>query len=523
MASWLWAVMAIMFSAVVLGRYCWIDRFKDPQLPLVGSEIGGKYKRREHFMRHAWDLFRKGSRRFPDKAWRITSDSGELIVIPPKFADEVRQNEDVFDRTPSIENLLETRYTGVSVTSPLLTHIVKADLTRNLGRINFGLSVEVQHTVTAELPNADTWTPVNIVSALQRIVAIVSGFVFMGPELCRDEGYIHSAINFTMDVSNASLALKRWPVALRPLVQYTIPELRTLWEHKRRAFEFLRPVIHERKQLRDMAKSGDPDAQRKLPDDVLQWAINKADDFGVGSDDEIAFLQLELSLGAIHTTTNTAAHIIYDIVGNCPEVIPELRDEIRQHTDPQTGTITAQGLYQMKLLDSVMRESQRMSPGVPHRFIRRMKSDFHLSDGTKLPKHAMVAVNVLDTFTNPAYVGSDPERYDPYRFVDWRTHRRSDPLGLQNNKEAAYQFVSVTRENMWFGWGKHACPGRFFAANEIKLVLASLLLNYDIKMPDDAGIRGRYPNLEMGQMSFPDPTRNIMVRRVERSGAASAQ
>jgi hypothetical protein len=52
---------------------------------------------------------------------------------------------------------------------------------------------------------------------------------------------------------------------------------------------------------------------------------------------------------------------------------------------------------------------------------------------------------------------------------------------------------------------------RFFAANEIKLILARLLLDYDIKMPD--GQEGRYPNLEVGQMAFPDPSKTILVRR----------
>lgn len=31
--------------------------------PLVGSKVGGEYQRRAHFMKHAWDLFREGSRK----------------------------------------------------------------------------------------------------------------------------------------------------------------------------------------------------------------------------------------------------------------------------------------------------------------------------------------------------------------------------------------------------------------------------------------------------------------------------
>ena len=58
-------------------------------------------------------------------------------------------------------------------------------------------------------------------------------------------------------------------------------------------------------------------------------------------------------------------------------------------------------------------------------------------------------------------------------------------------------------------------PGRFFAANEIKLMLSRILLDYDIKMPD--GFSERYPNLAMGLDALPDPTKNLMLKRVKAS------
>ena len=39
----------------------------------------------------------------------------------------------------------------------------------------------------------------------------------------------------------------------------------------------------------------------------------------------------------------------------------------------------------------------------------------------------------------------------------------------------------VERNYLPFGLGKHACPGRHFAVNEIKFALHHLLLKYDIK------------------------------------------
>lgn len=48
---------------------------------------------------------------------------------------------------------------------------------------------------------------------------------------------------------------------------------------------------------------------------------------------------------------------LYDIIGHCPEVIPELRAEIKATLADNDNVMTTQTLYQMKLLDSVMRES----------------------------------------------------------------------------------------------------------------------------------------------------------------------
>ena len=65
---------------------------------------------------------------------------------------------------------------------------------------------------------------------------------------------------------------------------------------------------------------------------------------------------------------------------------------------------------------------------------------------------------------------------------------------------------------MAFGYGRHACPGRFFAANEIKLIFSRILLEYDLRMPD--GITERYPNIETGTDAMPDPTKEIMFKRI---------
>jgi cytochrome P450 len=52
----------------------------------------------------------------------------------------------------------------------------------------------------------------------------------------------------------------------------------------------------------------------------------------------------------------------------------------------------------------------------------------------------------------------NPTAFDPYRFVRLRTDPDApDPLGFKNREQ--YQFVSVTKGNMSFGFGRHAARG----------------------------------------------------------------
>lgn len=62
---------------------------------------------------------------------------------------------------------------------------------------------------------------------------------------------------------------------------------------------------------------------------------------------------------------------------------------------------------------------------------------------------------------------------------------------------------------MGFGYGKHACPGRFFAAAEIKTALCHMLLKYDLKPREGPAPRV----LSQGMHLYPDPMAAILVRR----------
>ncbi|KAK8111355.1 Cytochrome P450 monooxygenase ATR2 [Apiospora kogelbergensis] len=462
-------------------------------LPLLGADYGNSEQRRKQYRTSAATLYQKGYELFRHQAYRMTT-SDEALQELRGMPDEVVNNN------IGLNQAVEAKYTGLFSDSGFAAHMIRSDLTRSLNRINPGLAIEAEQTVNEVLGPCDDWTSQMAYTKILRIVAIVSGRIFLGPELCRREEYIYASTMYTVDLFKAVGKLKEWHSLLRPIVQYFIPELKTVFEHRRKAREFLFPIISER---REAMKNGS-----ELSDDMLQWMLNKAESNGI-SDDRLTELQLGLSLAAIHTTTMAVTDLLNDVVIR-PDLVDELRAEIKQVLKNNNGLLTTQALYEMKLLDSVMRESQRWNPIAQSRFPRYMTQPVTLKDGTQIPAGVFIETPLGPVNHDPKLY-PDPDVFDPHRFLNLRNATKPDPVNYKTREQ--YQFVTVTKENMAFGYGKHACPGRFFAANEIKLIVVNVLLQYDMRMPD--GIVERYSRIVRGGSETPNPMDKIEFKRAQ--------
>lgn len=122
-----------------------------------------------------------------------------------------------------------------------------------------------------------------------------------------------------------------------------------------------------------------------------------------------------------------------------------------------------------------------------------------LSDGTYLPAGITITANCLQICRDDDVLqsGSDPKKFDGLRYYNMREQLIKTG---QDDKQVAgkHQFVSISSGSMMFGTGKHACPGRFFAGNEIKLLLAKILMTFELKMPP--GVTERYPGFSWEQV-----------------------
>lgn len=95
--------------------------------------------------------------------------------------------------------------------------------------------------------------------------------------------------------------------------------------------------------------------------------------------------------------------------------------------------------------------------------------DFHIPRGVRVaaPNHHIQR--------DPDFY-HEAERYNAFRYS---APRDSDNVGAYLQQKQ--QSLSMPSDNfLAWGHGRHACPGRFFAAHLMKLMLAHVLVNYDV-------------------------------------------
>ncbi|KAF2798515.1 cytochrome P450 monooxygenase-like protein [Melanomma pulvis-pyrius CBS 109.77] len=490
------AVATIIFVACVLLSQV-NYRAQLAKLPALVKE-GSSEKKRINYLKSGKRMYAEGYEKFKDRIYRMaTSDGMDSIVVPPQFLPELRKLPDTVLSFPkAVDETLETKYTKVITDNPMIPHTVKADLTPALVRLNPLICAEVDEAMREEMPPCEDWTGEYIYMKLVNVVAKVSGRVFVGPELCRDQGYLDAGINYTLELMNAQRAIKDMRPWIRPFLAPRLPEVRLLRRRERQATEFLRPVVQAR---RDAEKN--PDYQK--PDDMLQWLLNRSVDYKIDSTAQLAKFQLGITFAAIHTTSLTATNVLYSLAAS-PEYIPPLREEIRAAMAANDGIITSRALQSMEKLDSFMKETIRFNGLGFTSFSRKVLKGITLSNGQYIPPGVFIEVPSHAVYQDSTNY-PDSDTFDGFRFAKIRK-------GGSATDNARNQFVTTNEQNLFFGYGKHACPGRFFAANEIKMILARIILEYDIKNVD--GVIGRIPNTETGSSSTPDATKQLMFKKV---------
>ena len=316
-------------------------------------------------------------------------------------------------------------------------------------------------------------------------------------------------MNYAGNVTLTIGMIRLFPLFMRPLAALLVPAVWNVHKNLRLAKKALIPIIDQRRE----AEKSNVDHQK--PDDFLQWMMDAAvgDD---GTSEKLAHRQLITFLGAAHTSTMAGTHACYDLAA-MPEYVEPLRDEI-------SGLLNEDGGWgpntpsKMRKMDSFLRESQRVNPQAIridlttiHKSdsgLRCVLVDFHrivqkpltLSDGLHLPAGTHICAASYSIAQDPNNIPNS-QNFDGFRYYNLRK---------QPNEDNKHQFATTDKNHLHFGRGKYACPGRFFASAELKMIIAHLILRYDFKYPEG---QGRPANLNADEFLYPDPAARLLIKQ----------
>ncbi|KFA78103.1 hypothetical protein S40288_05679 [Stachybotrys chartarum IBT 40288] len=449
----------------------------------------------------AENLIRDSYAKFRDTLYQIKATEGIQVLVPPKYIAELKSlPEDVLSATEAVSDALQSKYTKFTPghNGDLMNLVLRTRLTQNLANLSPQLRDELEYIIDTEFPSCDDWTPVKWQPFGLRIVTRLSGRAFVGPSICRQDQWMDCSINFAVHVFMACIKLQFFPEWARPWGQYLVSDLGKIRRDIAKAKELLEPVLSERLELLRRQDSGSMISEDP-PNDMIQWLVEALPDNEKGDVQIQAELQLIVAAAAIHTTNNLLFDCMFDLADD-PELQEELRQEAYQVLEEEDGWGKKESMSKLRKLDSFMGEVQRLRGNITG-FIRKVMQPITLSDGTQLPSGTKILAP-LAGISQDERLFPNPTTFDALRF-----YRMRQETPESNNR---WQFTSVGDNNINFGAGRHACPGRFFASNEIKLIVAHFLLQYDIRLKPGAK---RPKPMAMVMTKAPSPTAELEFKR----------
>ncbi|KAF2258815.1 cytochrome P450 monooxygenase-like protein [Lojkania enalia] len=422
------------------------------------------------FVKNGLKILSEGRSYFGDKPFRMITHMGEVTVLPPSFASIIR-NEESLDLRTLLAKDFHSHLPGfepVGAVARYLHRIVHKHLNKHLNTVAAHIPSEAYFAIDLLFGNPPDWHEICIRETSVNLVARLSSRVFLGEELCRDEEWLKTAIDYTNHSGGAAIKLNLLPGPLRLPFSWFSDDCKHVRNDLRKAREIINPVVEKRRLLKIQAQA----ENKPIPTftDVIEWAEQERGDEPY----DAALAQLGFAAAAMHTTTDLLVQTLLHLA-NDPVLITPLREEMIRVLSTEGWKRNA--LFNMKLLDSAIKEAQRWKPINMLAMRRIALKDITISGGLTIRKGQRIGVDAFNMLDSNIH--AQPEKYDMYRFM----RMREDPANA-----IKAQLVSTSPEHLEFGHGVYACPGRFLAADEIKIALCHLLLKYDWKLAPGASL-----------------------------------
>lgn len=215
-------------------------------------------------------------------------------------------------------------------------------------------------------------------------------------------------------------------------------------------------------------KRSQPDQQAT---DLLSLFMSAHDQQGqTMTDQQLRDQMITLLIGGHETTTNALTWAFYRVISH-PEVYSTLQqelDSLGENPDPMT-------IARLPYLSAVCQETLRLDPVGLMTSPRTLKEPLEISNYQFEPGTELCVCSHLVHHREEVY--PQPQQFQPERFLE----RKYTP-----------------NEYLPFGGGERRCPGDALALFEMKLILAKILSNFQVKLLTKQEVKAVHKGLAQG-------------------------
>ncbi|EOO00787.1 putative cytochrome p450 protein [Phaeoacremonium minimum UCRPA7] len=348
------------------------------------------------------------------------------------------------------------------------------------------------------------WKELDVLTAVKIVVSQAASRFTVGLPLARNKEYMKDCYDSVDSAIMTAGVAGGTPHVLRPIVGRLVGlKSRLAIRRMRKHFE---PTYRERLPT---LKFAEDDPQHIEPQDHLQMMLRYAQKERPEelSLDGMARRVMAANFGSMHQTSMQVTNMLLNIIGSDAEfnTIAVLRDEVARVLGDDKVWTKAH-IAKMVKSDSVARETLRCQSFGGRALFRKVMVDGVVTDsGLKLPKGCMFSF-LGQPAQHDEDIHDEPLKYDPFRFS------RVRETVADSSKAPALSFVTTSPDHLPFGHGRHACPGRFLVDFELKMIISYVLMNYDLKFPDE--YNGKRPaNRWMAEANVPPAGAKMLVKR----------
>nr|XP_043622221.1 cytochrome P450 Tp4149-like [Erigeron canadensis] len=230
--------------------------------------------------------------------------------------------------------------------------------------------------------------------------------------------------------------------------------------------EFLDVIIDEhidKNMKADANGDGGKEEGQDLVDILLDLQKGNSTNFTFERDTIKAVIFDVFSAGT-DTTYSNVEWTLSELVRN-PDIMKKLQTEVTKIARGRS-MVTEDDTHEMHYMKAVLKESLRIHPPVPLLVPHESREDVNIM-GYDIAKGTQVMVNNWAIARDPS-IWEEPEKFNPDRFLN-----------------SSMDYKGFHFEYIPFGAGRRGCPGTEFAMVTNEVVLANIVLKYDLAMPND--------------------------------------